>query len=38
MRDAPPDASLPSWLAEAARAGWGTDLAGRRPVPAVTSH
>lgn len=29
LRDAPPDASLPSWLAEAAGAGWGTDLAGR---------
>jgi molybdenum cofactor biosynthesis enzyme MoaA len=29
LRDAPPDAALPSWLAEAARAGWGIDLAGR---------
>jgi len=29
LRDAPPDATLPSWLAEAARAGWGIDLAGR---------
>ena len=29
LRDAPPDATLPSWLAEAACAGWGIDLAGR---------
>ena len=27
LRDAPPDAALPPWLAEAARAGWGIDLA-----------
>lgn len=29
LRDAPPNAPLPSWLAEAARAGWGIDLTGR---------
>src|SRR5215467_13149879 len=29
LRYALPDATLPSWLAEAARAGWGIDLADR---------
>jgi len=29
LRDAHPDAPLPSWLAEAVRAGWGADLTGR---------
>jgi MoaA/NifB/PqqE/SkfB family radical SAM enzyme len=29
LRDAPPGATVPSWLAEAARAGWGIDLTGR---------
>jgi MoaA/NifB/PqqE/SkfB family radical SAM enzyme len=28
LRDASPDAPVPAWLAEAARAGWGIDLAG----------
>jgi MoaA/NifB/PqqE/SkfB family radical SAM enzyme len=29
LRDASPDATLPPWLAEAARAGWGIDVTGR---------
>ncbi|HEY0933254.1 MAG TPA: radical SAM protein [Trebonia sp.] len=29
LREAPADALVPVWLADAVRAGWGTDLAGR---------